>query len=456
MSGALIGPTRIANVNHVADTTLAAGNIVATRYRILSTIGDGGFGRVFRAQHTVTGREVALKTITLPGGPARDAAEKRFVREARLAARVDHPHVVDVLDAGVDEERGVPFLAMELLVGEDLAQWLCGRDPLPLADTLVILWQTAQALDAAHDAGIVHRDLKPSNLFISDHDDRLHVTVVDFGIARQLDTRTDEETVNAGTPIYMAPEQFLDVQPTPATDIHALAMIAFRLRTGYHYFELEQSESANNFALGALLMGGARESAASRAARYGASIEDELDVWFTDLTAVDPSDRPLPATAAVCALADAAGIALADLSHRPPPPRSEEPTEGPNAGTQSLPSPRASSPSLSTTAVHTKNTGSSTRWRLGAAVGAAVAIMVIGVVASTGDADAGSHRAGTTQRASLVHSGAAPTPSPRPTVERPERATTRPARPSTPAALPTPSLPTHERKPSPDELWTRE
>ncbi len=134
------------------------------RYTLLRPIGRGGMGAVYEAEHVHLGKRVALKTLHAPA-LAEAESVARFLREGRAAARVRHPHVVDVTDVGVED--GVPYLVMELLDGEDLAAKLRREGPLPVTEALDLLLPVMAAVDAMHAAGVVHRDLKPENLFLS-------------------------------------------------------------------------------------------------------------------------------------------------------------------------------------------------------------------------------------------------------------------------------------------------
>src|SRR6185436_6031390 len=142
---------------------------------------------------------------------SRAELRERFEREAKLAARVDSEFIVDVIDAGVDEETGTPFFVMELLHGEDLSRRLKRLGRLAASEVVHQLHQAARALDRTHAAGIVHRDLKPSNLFLAERDGaRPVLKVLDFGVAKLVaeGAAASSTTTTAGTPLYMAPEQF--------------------------------------------------------------------------------------------------------------------------------------------------------------------------------------------------------------------------------------------------------
>ncbi|GAA1213213.1 serine/threonine-protein kinase [Streptomyces rhizosphaericus] len=211
------------------------GTTVAGRYRVVDTLGSGGMGEVWRTEDLHEGHEVALKTITLDGDPVREAA---FRREAGVAARLSHPHVVAVRDHGTADLDGrrVLFLAMDLVDGQALSTRISG--PLPVADVLIWAHQISQALDAAHQAGIVHRDIKPSNVLI-DQDGA--AMLCDFGIARLLDTRRHTLTVTGaaiGTPAYMSPEQARGDKTLGApSDMYSLGCLLHELLTGTTPFD---------------------------------------------------------------------------------------------------------------------------------------------------------------------------------------------------------------------------
>ncbi len=193
---------------------LAEGYVVSDRFQLTRLLGRGGMGSVWVARHLSLNIDVAIKFIDATAG-ARDDLRSRFAQEARTAARIQSPHVVNILDYGFDGAR--PFIAMELLRGESLGVRLARERRLSPATTSTILTQAARGLTRAHALGIVHRDLKPDNLFLCRDDDDpagLHVKLLDFGIARD-DTplagavhRTGTGQL-LGTPAYMSPEQAL-------------------------------------------------------------------------------------------------------------------------------------------------------------------------------------------------------------------------------------------------------
>ena len=144
----------------VGSLELAAGTVVNDRYEVVRALGVGGMGAVYEVVDQTTRRRRALK-VMLPTVIANDELRKRFAREAVVAAEVQGDHIAEVFDAGVDESLTAPYIVMELLEGQELAQLVSERGPRPAAEVAIYLSQTALALDKAHAAGIVHRDLKP-------------------------------------------------------------------------------------------------------------------------------------------------------------------------------------------------------------------------------------------------------------------------------------------------------
>ena len=199
------------------------------RYRLVSPLGRGGMGEVWRAYDTGTDRVVALKV--LPTHVAQDPLfEQRFRREAHLAARLHNPHVVPIHDYG--EIDGRLFLDMALIEGRDLAAMIADG-PLDPEQAVAIVEQVAGALNAAHRAGLVHRDVKPSNILIDEDD---YAYLIDFGIARGAADTTKLTGTGAtiGTWAYMAPERFTTDQISPRCDIYALACVLHEALTGDH------------------------------------------------------------------------------------------------------------------------------------------------------------------------------------------------------------------------------
>jgi serine/threonine-protein kinase len=203
------------------------------RYRDPELIAYGGMGEIFRAHDDVLGRTVAVKLLA--GRFARDESVRgRFTREALAAARLSgEPHTITIFDVGEHEER--PFIVMEHVAGGSLEDVLAAEGAQDPARVLSWLEQAAVALDAAHRHGVVHRDVKPGNLLVADGAD---LRVADFGVASAagLASLTATGTV-LGTAGYLAPEQARGEPTTAATDLYALAVVAFELLTGHRPFE---------------------------------------------------------------------------------------------------------------------------------------------------------------------------------------------------------------------------
>ncbi len=211
----------------------APGAIVARRYEVIDRLAAGGMGVVFRARHLVSRRLVALKLLH-PHVALDDRAITRFEREARVAAEIGHPGIVEVLDAGMDDD-GALFLAMELLEGESLRSRLC-RPDVTRGEALALLDALLEPLAAAHERGFVHRDLKPENVFVV-HDGT--VKLLDFGIAKQLAEPSATATGTAiGTPHYMAPEQVMSAKgATAASDVWAVGVMLYEILAGRPPFD---------------------------------------------------------------------------------------------------------------------------------------------------------------------------------------------------------------------------
>ncbi len=219
--------------------------VFAGRYRIHDFLAQGGFGAVYIAEQLATELRVALKVLWPHVLSSQDAVSK-FEQEARIAGRVNSEHIVGVIDAGFDETLRMPFLVMELLVGEDLEKAVLSRGPMSPEQVVVCMRQTASGLDKAHGyvnrdglpEPIVHRDLKPENLFLTHRDDGSPcIKILDFGIAKVLSSSTKVSQEVKGTPLYMAYEQGAGGAITPRTDIWALGLIAFFMLTGRCYWK---------------------------------------------------------------------------------------------------------------------------------------------------------------------------------------------------------------------------
>src|SRR5215212_3769556 len=200
--------------------------IVASRYVLRASLGRGGMGVVWRAQDGVLGREVAVKEVVFPPTMAeqeRRAARARVLREARAAARLNHPGAVTLYD--VVQDRGGTFIVMELVEGPTLAELVRTQGPLAVERVAEIGAQVASALEAAHAAGIVHRDVKPGNVMVPG---RGRAKLADFGIASlQGDPQLTSTGLVIGSPAYMAPEQAKGEESGPPADFWALGATMF-------------------------------------------------------------------------------------------------------------------------------------------------------------------------------------------------------------------------------------
>ena len=207
------------------DAELEIGTLYAG-YRITGLLGRGGMGVVYRAEELEAERPVALKVLA----GANEQYAARFRREARLAASIEHPHLLPVYDSG--EAEGRLYLAMLLVPGGDLAGLLRRRGSLDAGGAVRIVGQVAAALDAAHQAGLVHRDLKPANVLV-ERRDADHAYLADFGLARaHTDTRLTASGHVTGTVAYLAPELVTGADAAPGSDVYALGCVLYELLSG--------------------------------------------------------------------------------------------------------------------------------------------------------------------------------------------------------------------------------
>ncbi|WP_437303545.1 serine/threonine protein kinase [Sorangium sp. So ce388] len=280
----------------IAPFQPAAGMLFG-EFRIVRPLSAGGMGAVYVAEQASTGKLRALKLMH-PQLCADTRLRERFEQEARVGALVESDHVVQVIGAGIDAASGVPWLAMELLDGEDLSLRMRRCGLFSPQDMYEIFRQLCHALGAAHRAGVVHRDIKPQNIFLAKKSSATapwSIKVLDFGIARVAAEANTMATASLGTPLWMAPEQTeARGQITPATDVWALGLIAFAMLTGRMYWR------AANDPMGTAMPVLLREiliepldPASVRATALGRAgcVVHPFDAWFARCVAREPSHR---------------------------------------------------------------------------------------------------------------------------------------------------------------------
>jgi eukaryotic-like serine/threonine-protein kinase len=214
------------------------GEVLDGRYHVLELIGEGAMGVVYRATRLHIDRAVAVKVMhtTLP-----EAMEgrKRFEREAKVMAKLEHPHCVSIVDFGIHHDK--PYVVMELVRGKDLCQLLDDHERLDIPVAVDILRQTLSGLAHAHEQGIIHRDIKPANIMITPKAPLgNHVRILDFGLARLLAASASaSKGVAVGTPSYMAPEQCRGDPLDARVDIYACGVVLFEMLTGKKPFRAD-------------------------------------------------------------------------------------------------------------------------------------------------------------------------------------------------------------------------
>ncbi|WP_437655087.1 serine/threonine-protein kinase [Sorangium sp. So ce1182] len=227
-----------------SQPTEHVGTVVAGRYRVRGLIGSGAMAQVFLAEDTQSGAPVALKLLE-PRFRRVPKVKARFLLEAKAAATVVHPNLVEVLDIGLHEES--PYLVMEYLAGESLSSMLLRDKRLSPEAGVPILLQAAAGLGAAHRAGIVHRDIKPANVFlVGERGDAWAAKIVDFGFAKLYEhSGLTQAGVTVGTLEYMAPEQTISDPPDARTDIYGFGMLMYRMFAGRLPFSVARSSGAS-------------------------------------------------------------------------------------------------------------------------------------------------------------------------------------------------------------------
>ncbi len=263
-----------------ADTTPQVDQV--GRYSLEQRLGQGGLGTVWSAYDTVLARQVAVKTLTIAAAPGqREELAARVLDEARAAARLSHPHIVTVHDAGVSPEGA--YIAMELLRGKDLADLLrSGWRPSPEQAALIVR-RVADALGYAHSKGVIHRDVKPANIFMVG---RTRPVVLDFGIARLVNR--DHGGPALGSPYYAAPEQYDGRECDQRSDVYSLGVVLYELLTGqrpYNGNSLDEIRQA------------VRIGRAQRPTQIIPAVPPALEALVMQAIDIDPAARPRSAGA---------------------------------------------------------------------------------------------------------------------------------------------------------------
>src|SRR6185503_8772960 len=200
------------------------------KFELLDRLGAGAMGTVYKARDPVLDRLVALKTIS-PRLLSDPEAAQRFQREARSAARLQHPNIVTIFELG--EVGGAPYIAMELLEGVDLAEAMTGPQPLSIDQKLRVAADLCSGLDYAHKRGVVHRDVKPANVRLLPTGT---VKIVDFGIAHVADSSMTQSGIVLGTPSYIAPEVLVGGRVDHRADMWAVGVVLYELLSGRRPF----------------------------------------------------------------------------------------------------------------------------------------------------------------------------------------------------------------------------
>jgi serine/threonine-protein kinase len=393
-----------------------SGLVVGGKFRLDAMIGRGGMGSVWSATHVTLGHRVAVKLVAREFVRSPEAL-RRFDAEAKAAARLASRHVVQVFDNGTLDD-GTPYIAMEMLSGENLEQRVARQGSLPLHEVVEILAQCCKGLARAHAAGIVHRDIKPDNIFLANapDEDREVVKILDFGVAKitlgeQGSTSQTGTGAVLGTPLYMSPEQARGARDVDhRTDLWSLAMVA--------YFALTGLLAIGGETFGDVLLKICVEPLPSL--RAGAPLlPPSMDRWFEQACARDPAERFQSAQEFIDTLRAAAGEAAGPPRVTPPQIVIQQPTMHSAVAARSTPGVSQSNASVAITAA-----GLPPRHRGAAIAGASlVALLGLGAAAlfalSPGRHE-GSSGAEPSARDSAASALSAPPPPPAPVAMAPE------------------------------------
>ncbi len=278
-----LAPFDLRSVHLPATGRLEPGKRISRNIRLVQLLEVGGMGKVWLAYHAGLDTHVAVKFMSEQSA-SDPAVVARFEREAKLAARIKSPHVVQTLDYATTTD-GIPFIVMELLEGQDLAARLESLPKLSLEDTSGVLIQICRALAKAHALGIVHRDIKPENIYVSESDGELFVKVLDFGIARDeaRPASITSSDVTVGTPSFMSPEQlFRPKEVDHRSDLWSTAVLVYHCLTGKLPFE------GDSYASICVTIHGAKFLPPST---LGVNVPAALDAWFEKALRPEPDER---------------------------------------------------------------------------------------------------------------------------------------------------------------------
>ena len=277
------------------------GTLIGGKYRLNTLVGVGGMGTVWAATNTSIDQRVAIKLISSAYANSPEV-RARFLTEARAAAMLRSRYAVQIFDSGETED-STPFIVMELLEGENLAERLGNVGPVPLKEAVRIVQQVGKGLSKAHALGIIHRDLKPENVFLarSDDDEGYVAKILDFGIAKIAEARRDKISTGSGsvlgTPLFMSPEQMRGLTVDHRSDLYSLGMVTFNMLTG------RTALSAEEF--GDIVLETWTQPLVD-VQRVAPWIPKAIDAWVKRACARDPGDRFQTADEMMAAFAEAA------------------------------------------------------------------------------------------------------------------------------------------------------
>lgn len=266
------------------------GSLVGGRYKIARLLGKGNMARVYVAEQMNMQRNVAVKTLQ-PELLIDETAGGRFQREVDAVSRLRSPHTIRFFDAGCTPE-GVPYIVMELLVGQTLRERLAEENPIPWPEVVTLVEQLGHSLHEAHEAGVLHRDLKPDNVHYSHQPTPFQpfIKLLDFGLAKLLDPQNSNDMMltgsrqTVGTPAYMAPEMIVEERPVDhRSDIYALGVMCFEMLTGMRPYQHKGTMQ--------MAMAQVRDPVPSARA-INPALPEGADAFFESAMAKDPTQRP--------------------------------------------------------------------------------------------------------------------------------------------------------------------